>query len=69
MNVTINIVQLASELADLELNNLDLPYLLYNDSGGEITYTEPAQEEFNELYDKYYSIIESNIETPKLKLN
>ena len=44
------------QLADLELNNLNLPFPLYNETDDEITYTEAAQEEFNELYDKYYYV-------------
>lgn len=64
MNVTINILELASELtlADLELHmNYDA---MYKDDGSVRTYTDEAQDdeaqdEFNELYNKYYSIIES----------
>ena len=59
MNVTVNILELASELAltELELHgNYDA---MYKEDGSVMTYTEEAQDEFNELYDKYYSIIES----------
>lgn len=59
MNVTVNILELASELAltELELHgNYDA---MYKEDGSVMTYTEDAQDEFNELYDKYYSIIES----------
>lgn len=60
-NVTINIVELASELADLELiNNWDyrLGDMIIEDDDG-TKYTEEAQDIFNDLYDKYYSIIEN----------
>lgn len=71
MNVTINILELASALtqADLELH---MNYgAMYNEDGSVRTYTDEAQDEFdeaqdefNELYNKYYSIIESCIITP-----
>lgn len=63
MNVTINILELASELAQADLE-LHMNYgAMYNDDGSVRTYTDEAQDEFNELYDKYYSIIESCIIT------
>ena len=59
MNVTVNIVELASELAHADLE-LHMKFgAMYKDDGSVMTYTEDAQDEFNELYDKYYSIIES----------
>jgi hypothetical protein len=59
MNVTINILELASELAHADLI-LHMHYgSVYKDGEDSTTYTEEAQDEFNELYDKYYSIIES----------
>lgn len=59
MNVTVNILELASELAQADLE-LHMDYgVMYKDGGSVMTYTEEAQDEFNELYDKYYSIIES----------
>lgn len=62
MNVTINILELASELAQADLE-LHMSYgAMYKDDGSVMTYTEEAQDEFNELYDKYYSIIESCIQ-------
>lgn len=64
MNVTINILELASELAQADLE-LHMSYgAMYKDDGSVMTYTDEAQDEFNELYDKYYSIIESCITTP-----
>jgi hypothetical protein len=63
MNVTINIVELASELADLQMEE-HRPVMEINtieDENGCITYTEEAQDIFNDLYDKYYAIIENSI--------
>lgn len=62
MNVTINILELASELAQADLE-LHMSFgAMYKDDGSVMTYTDEAQDEFNELYDKYYSIIESCIQ-------
>jgi hypothetical protein len=62
MNVTVNILELASELAHADLI-LHMNYgAVYKDGEDYTTYTEEAQDEFNELYDKYYSIIESCID-------
>jgi hypothetical protein len=59
MNVTVNILELASELAQAELE-LHMKFgAMYKDDGLVTTYTDEAQEEFNELYDKYYTIIEA----------
>jgi hypothetical protein len=59
MNVTVNILELASELAHADLV-LHMSYgAIYKDGKESTTYTEEAQDEFNDLYDKYYSIIES----------
>jgi len=60
MNVTINIVELASELASMELeNNWADSIKMWVDEGDNcLTYTEEAQDIFNDLYDKYYSLIE-----------
>jgi len=61
MNVTINIVELASELADYELlENWKDSIKIWEDDEDEecTTYTDEAQDIFNELYDKYYTIIE-----------
>ena len=62
MNVTINIVELASELASYELEEKysDDINLLYIDlDNGDTCYTKEAQEIFNNLYDTYYTIIEN----------
>lgn len=61
MELRINIVELASELADKELREkwdyrdgqADV-----DDGHGGIIYSEDAQDIFNRLYDEYYTIIE-----------
>jgi hypothetical protein len=60
-NITINIVELASELADLELENnwMDSIKVWVEEENGDLRYTEEAQDIFNDLYDKYYSMIEN----------
>ena len=60
MNVKINIVELASELADLELqdNWMSSIKIYSEDEDGNLSYTEEAQNVFNDLYDKYYSLID-----------
>ena len=60
MNVTINSVELASELANHEVQEhfkySSIP--VYDEDEFEIRYTDEAQEIFDELYDKYYYMIE-----------
>ena len=59
-NITVNILELASELASIELEE-NRPIMEINtieDENGCIVYTEEAQDIFNDLYDKYYSVIE-----------
>jgi hypothetical protein len=60
MNVTINIVELASELANLEIeeNRSIGEHNTIEDETGCLVYTQEAQDLFDELYDKYYSILE-----------
>jgi hypothetical protein len=58
MNATINITELASELADRELRSffngeIDI------ETEDEVKYTEEAQDVFNELYDEFYTLIEN----------
>lgn len=58
MNATINITELASELADRELRSffngeIDI------ETEDEVRYTEEAQDVFNELYDEFYTLIEN----------
>lgn len=62
MEIKINILELACELAYRDLvrmveNESDL---FEDPTSGITNYTEDAQEEFNELYDYYYTIIEKN---------
>lgn len=59
-NITINIVELASELASMELENnwSDSIKMFSDDEDDCLTYTEEAQDIFDDLYDKYYSLIE-----------
>lgn len=62
MNVTINIVELASELASYELEENWCQSISIWQGGEEgecIHYTEEAQDIFNNLYDTYYTIIEN----------
>jgi len=59
MNVTINIVELASELASYELEeNYGDSIVIWEEFEDGSNYTEEAQDIFNDLYDKYYSLIE-----------
>jgi len=60
MNVTINILELASELAHQELLILvaDERELYEEPDAGITNYTDHYQDIFNDLYDKYYSIID-----------
>ena len=58
MNVEINILELASELADSELRSFFQGDIDIEDNET-IQYTEEAQEVFDELYDKYYSMIDN----------
>lgn len=58
MDVTINIVELSSELADREMRSffngeIDI------ETEDEVRYTEEAQDVFNEIYDEFYTLIEN----------
>ena len=56
--ITINIVELASELADLDLQeNWKDSIKIYEVDEHETSYTRDAQLIFDDLYDAYYSII------------
>ena len=60
-NITINALELASELAHLELmKDWSESIKIFEDEDASITtYTEEAQDLFNDLYDKYLTLIES----------
>jgi hypothetical protein len=62
MNVTINILELASELADKDLET-HFGQNRWLESDDELRYTDEAQDLFDEYYDYYYQIID------ELKLN
>ena len=60
MNVTINILELASELADKELRekwDFRDGQTDVDDGHGGTMYSDEAQDIFNRLYDEYYTII------------
>ena len=61
MELTINKLELASELAHRKLlNEWKESVQIYKNEWAEVlTYTEEAQDIFNELYDKYLTLIES----------
>jgi len=59
--ITINKLELASELANmkLEINWRDSIQIYVDEEDGITTYTEEAQDIFNDYYDEYLSLIES----------
>ena len=59
MNITINLIEVASELAEIELikDNPDLEIYEDNESGGS-RYTDEAHYIFNTLCDKYINFLE-----------
>jgi hypothetical protein len=61
MNININIVELASELACDKLHdNWENSIKIYKDDLSDcLEYTEEAQEIFNDLYDQFYSMIDN----------
>jgi len=60
-NITINKLELASELAHKELEeNWSDSIQIWEDENAAITvYTEEAQDIFNDYYDKYLTLIEN----------
>lgn len=71
-NVTINRLELSSELADKKLNDLQQEELKNNNAyypngivkeneNGDVIYTEEAQDDFNQFYSEYSTIIEQSI--------
>ncbi len=68
MEIKINSIELASKLADDELNdNWDelMQGDLYIEDEDEIRYSEEAQDIFDSLYDKYLSMIMQSEIKPK----
>ena len=59
-DITINIVELSSELASMELEEKwgDSIQIWEDETADILEYTEIAQDIFNALYDKYWAIIE-----------
>jgi hypothetical protein len=58
--ITINAVELASELASAHLERVWTGRIvIWEKVDGVQTYTEDAQDLFNEYYDDYYTLIES----------
>ena len=68
-NITINAIELASNLAERDLSNfistlsdeqydLKCPDGTYVETEDEIVYTEEAQDLFNEFYDEFLTMIE-----------
>jgi type II secretory pathway component PulL len=58
--ITINVVELASELAAAHLERVHTDRIqIWEVFEGEERYTEEAQDIFNDLYDNYYTLIES----------
>jgi hypothetical protein len=58
--ITINAVELASELAARHLERVHYDRIqIWEESEEGERYTEEAQDIFNDLYDEYYTLIES----------
>lgn len=58
--ITINAVELASELASAHLERQwHNRMVIWEEYDGVQVYTEDAQDLFNEYYDNYYTLIES----------
>jgi hypothetical protein len=60
-DITINILELASELAHIKLmNEWSESIKIFEDDTASVTvYTEEAQDIFNEYYDNYLTLIKS----------
>ena len=61
-NITINKLELASELANLKLQSewRDSIQIFEDETASVTVYTEEAQDIFNEYYDNYLTLIESD---------
>jgi Mg2+ and Co2+ transporter CorA len=60
-NITINKLELASELANLKLQSewRDSIQIFEDETASVTVYTEEAQDIFNDYYDNYLTLIES----------
>lgn len=64
MNIKINILEVASELAENEMKKHYFDdWEIYKDEEEHIVYTDEAQELFNNLYDKYFDLL-YNLQEP-----
>ena len=61
MNITINALELASELAHDELVRTFTGKIYMSETDGITYYTEEAQDRFNELYDEKLTYLENFI--------
>ena len=60
MEKTINILELASELAEMKVREILVFSRIYvREKNGDTRYSEEAQDLFNFWYDQYYDLIES----------
>jgi Mg2+/Co2+ transporter CorC len=61
MEKTINILELASELADMKVREIliDFSKIYLREKNGDTRYTEEAQDLFNFWYDQYYDLVEA----------
>jgi hypothetical protein len=61
MKIVIDVLELASELAHIELveNFGESIKIFEGENDGVTHYTDEAQDIFNDLYDKYFHLIES----------
>ena len=70
MNITINAIELASELAERDLNEyFSGSMMIYEEDDDGTTYTEEAQEIFDGLYDKYLTWLKNFEIKPKIDKN
>lgn len=60
MNIEINLVEVAAELADTDVQmkfNFNDEKIYVEDESGHFNYTDEAQDVFNNRYDYYYGFI------------